>query len=89
MIQTSMQVMNYMKFIKMVSNKRKVSSDAGASTATPAESNNAKRKRVADEMLAKHGEKDGKPPCYFYFRDGGTCFFSAAGCRKGHHGDDV
>ena len=77
------------KSLKEKPNKRKVSSGADTSTATPAESMDAKRKRVNDEMLAKHGEKDGKPPCYFHFREGGKCTFSAASCRKGHHGDDV
>jgi hypothetical protein len=47
-----------------------------------------RRLRVAKEMLAKHGEKDGKPPCYFHFRDTGDCRFPAAQCNNGHHGDD-
>ena len=79
------------KSLKEKPNKRKVSSGADTSTATPAESMDVKRKRVAEEMLAKHGNKDGKPPYqyYFHFREGRKCSFSAAGCRKGHHGDDV
>ena len=47
-----------------------------------------RRLRVAKDMLAKHGEKDGKPPCYFHFRDTGDCRFPAAQCNNGHHGDD-
>jgi hypothetical protein len=70
--------------------------DATATTSTtskppPAaakETAEARKLRVAEEMLAKHGDKNGKPPCYFHFRDGGVCKFSAAQCNMGHHGDD-
>ena len=44
------------------------------------------KKRVAAEMLAEHGEIDGKPPCFYFHRKGGTCNFDADNCRAGHHG---
>jgi hypothetical protein len=78
--------------LKRQAKKRKGSGGQDEPAAAPAagasESNNAKRKRIMAELIAKHGEKDGKPPCYFHFSDGNKCKFSAADCRKGHHGED-
>ena len=67
------------------------SKSPGATSKPPAadkETQEQRRLRLAKEMLQKHGEKDGKPPCYFHFRDTGDCRFPAAQCNNGHHGDD-
>ena len=79
--------------------KKRPRGKTGDPTATPGttskpppaaakETADARKLRVAADMLAKHGDKDGKPPCYFHFRDGGECRFPAAQCNNGHHGDD-
>ena len=94
--QTHVQNVGGEEKAKKTKKKRKRAKDADSSsnnaTKPPGVANNesvAQRKaRVAKEMLQKHGERDGKPPCYFHFRENGECRFPAAQCNNGHHGDD-
>ena len=46
----------------------------------------AKREQMQQQLTAKLGMKDGKPPCYFHHRPNGTCRYDAGECRLGYHG---
>ncbi len=45
----------------------------------------AKRAEKQEELNAKHGQKDGKNPCFFHHGTPGGCRFDAAECRQGFH----
>ena len=43
----------------------------------------AKRAEKQEELNAKHGQKDGKNPCFFHHGTPGGCRFDAADCTPG------
>jgi len=45
----------------------------------------AKRAEKQEELNTKHGQKDGKNPCFFHHGTPGGCRFDAAECRQGFH----
>ena len=45
----------------------------------------AKRAEKQEELNTKHGQKDGKNPCFFHHGTPGGCRFSADDCKQGFH----
>ena len=41
--------------------------------------------RVTAELLGEKGEKDGRPPCFFFHKGANGCRYSAGDCKTGWH----
>ena len=41
--------------------------------------------RTTAELLEEKGEKDGRPPCFFFHKGANGCRYSAGDCKTGWH----
>ena len=73
---------------KAAAEKRKAESEAKevkGQQLQPPPPKKKKLQEMAKELREELGDKDGRPPCWFFHRGDDGCRFPAGQCRMGHH----